>query len=46
MRGAAFGAAFALGVTSPAPPGGCGHPGAPCSSDAGKICWPAAAEGA
>lgn len=38
-------AAFALGVTSPAPPVGCGDQGTPCSSDAGRSCWPADAEG-
>lgn len=38
-------AAFALGVTSPAPPVGCGDQGTPCSSDAGRSCWPAYAEG-
>lgn len=39
------GAAFALGVTSPAPPVGCGDQGAPCSTDAGQSFWPADAEG-
>lgn len=39
------GAAFALGVTSPAPPVGCGDQGAPCSTDAGQSCWPSDAEG-